>query len=59
MDDSLVVYKESIYILYKVLSDFCLKVVWKLSVPEYICLKNLGVLPSYCLVLRGYSHTLN
>ena len=39
--------------MYKVLSDFCPKVVWKLSVPEYICLKNLGVLPSYCLSTKG------
>ena len=38
----------------------CLKVVWKLSVPEYILTFQTG---EYCLrtasVRRGYSHTLN
>ena len=38
----------------------CLKVVWKLSVPEYILtLKNKGYCLSTALVRRGYSHTLN
>ena len=40
--------------------SICLKVVWKLSVPEYILTFQTG---EYCLrtasVRRGYSHTLN
>ena len=38
----------------------CLKVVWKLSVPEYILtLKIDSTALVLALVLRGYSHTLN
>jgi len=50
------IYKIMIYIYLR----NCLKVVWKLSVPEYILtLKNKGYCLSTALVRRGYSHTLN
>ena len=50
----------SAYFIKNIYLSSCLKVVWKLSVPEYILTFQTG---EYCLSTalgrRGYSHTLN